>query len=176
MTQFCLIPFSSHNDIHQFDGEITRDQNIIHVHFKMLGHLSKILWPQEDNPSIRRDGLWETTCFECFISRPNSTEYLEFNFSPSLNWQCYSFLDYRQGQSTSDDLKLKQWQIDKSTNTANVHIYIECSNTEFVTNKMQINLSAVLQDENEHFHYYSLAHGSKAPDFHQAENRKIVLA
>jgi hypothetical protein len=34
-------------------------------------------------PSVRRDGLWRTTCFEVFILADDTPGYFEANFSPS---------------------------------------------------------------------------------------------
>ena len=48
----------------------------------------------------RRDGLWQTTCFEVFIAGPDTGEtggerYYEFNLSPSTSWAAYRFDGYR---------------------------------------------------------------------------------
>jgi hypothetical protein len=47
----------------------------------------------------RVDGLWQRTCFELFLRRPDESGYCEFNFSPSGEWAAYRFDDYRAGMS-----------------------------------------------------------------------------
>lgn len=47
--------------------------------------------------AARRDGLWNSTCFELFVLDPAGGAYLEFNFSPSGEWAAYQFDGYRAG-------------------------------------------------------------------------------
>lgn len=42
------------------------------------------------------DGLWQATCFELFVGRPDDPGYREFNFSPSGQWAWYVFSQERQ--------------------------------------------------------------------------------
>src|SRR5579863_1688290 len=42
----------------------------------------------------RTDKLWAHTCFEAFIGLPESSGYLELNFSPSGQWAAYRFDSY----------------------------------------------------------------------------------
>ena len=45
------------------------------------------------------DGLWQHTCFECFVGVTGERAYAEFNASPSLpegQWAHYRFSDERQ--------------------------------------------------------------------------------
>src|SRR3546814_17205573 len=41
------------------------------------------------------DGLWESTCFEAFLTEEGQPDYTEFNYSPDGRWACYQFDDYR---------------------------------------------------------------------------------
>ena len=52
---------------------------------------------------VRRDGLWEHTCFEAFIGCVDDAGYYEFNLSPSKDWQCYRFEAYRS-RAEADEL------------------------------------------------------------------------
>lgn len=47
----------------------------------------------------RKDELWKTTCFESFIGIPGTEAYLEFNGSPSGDWNLYLFRKYREGMT-----------------------------------------------------------------------------
>jgi hypothetical protein len=52
-------------------------------------------------PGLRgaTDGLWQHTCFECFVGAAGERAYSEFNASPSLpegQWAHYRFSDERQ--------------------------------------------------------------------------------
>src|SRR3546814_17637970 len=41
------------------------------------------------------DGLWESTCFEAFLTEEGEPDYTEFNYGPDGRWACYQFDDYR---------------------------------------------------------------------------------
>ncbi len=50
---------------------------------------------QERNQlKLRKDELWKSTCFECFIQYKDRS-YDEWNFDLEGNWQSYSFTSYR---------------------------------------------------------------------------------
>ncbi|HSG56378.1 MAG TPA: hypothetical protein VLA45_13090, partial [Paracoccaceae bacterium] len=46
---------------------------------------------------VRRDGLWQSTCFEMFVWPTGGQAYAEYNFSPSEAWAAYDFTDWRAG-------------------------------------------------------------------------------
>ena len=48
---------------------------------------------------VRRDGLWDTTCFEAFLGLPGDTLYWEINLAANGDWALYGFSDYRDGRS-----------------------------------------------------------------------------
>ena len=54
------------------------------------------------------DGLWESTCFEAFLTEEGQPDYTEFNYAPDGRWACYQFDDYRS-LLRSDDLA--PWEI-----------------------------------------------------------------
>ena len=62
----------------------------------------------------RRDGLWNTTCFEAFVALPGCTTYWEINLSAHGDWALYRFDDYRQGQHPQELaepplIRLRSW-------------------------------------------------------------------
>jgi hypothetical protein len=61
--------------------------------------LSSVILPNPQEKVMRRDELWKETCFEAFIPHLESDSYLEFNGSPSGDWNCYSFRQYREGMN-----------------------------------------------------------------------------
>ncbi len=55
------------------------------------------------------DGLWQHTCFECFVGLTGHSAYTEFNFSPSWplgQWACYHFSRERERQDGPAPLNL----------------------------------------------------------------------
>lgn len=64
------------------------------LHYELQAPAGTIVWPPAGQPGPA-DGLWQTTCFEAFVSA-GSAAYHEFNFSPSGQWAFYRFSAERQ--------------------------------------------------------------------------------
>src|SRR5689334_3618154 len=62
---------------------------------------SRFVIPEPAEP-IRRDELWQTTCFEAFLRVPGGTAYREWNFAPSGAWAAYDFTGPREGRTNAD--------------------------------------------------------------------------
>ena len=74
------------------------DDGRLKVRYELQGDTETLMLPLVDEPA-RRDRLWQTTCFELFIRRPEGDSYLEYNFSPSTEWALYRFAAYRDGMA-----------------------------------------------------------------------------
>ena len=182
MPQFHLIPFptnypdseqSSSIDLN-IDGQIERNQSTITIHYEVSGDLSKVLWPTFIAHYQRKDGLWKHTCFELFILPANNSEYYEYNFSPSGNWNAYIFDDYRKGQQ---DLPLDKIEIeleregeDKIILNSSIPLIDAVQPATF-----KVGISAVIEDQQHQHHYYALSHIGERPDFHIHESFTLAL-
>ncbi|MGH6786431.1 MAG: GIY-YIG nuclease family protein, partial [Novosphingobium sp.] len=70
------------------------EQDDMLIEFAVEGSETLVL-PAWASPE-RRDGLWQSTCFELFLMCPDG-RYFEFNLSPSTEWALYAFDSYRTG-------------------------------------------------------------------------------
>lgn len=66
--------------------------------FMVDAPLDALRLPPPAEPA-RRDGLWQSTCFELFLRAEGGESYFEFNFSPSGEWAAYRFDNYRSGRT-----------------------------------------------------------------------------
>ena len=82
------------SDLH-VEASIKRIGDEFMISYEVSGAENKISWPAPSHYPQRKDKLWEKTCFEFFLADKKSKCYLEFNFSPSGDWQCYRFFSYR---------------------------------------------------------------------------------
>lgn len=146
------------------------------IDYCLKGDLDQLLLP----PAAQKKGerchdLWKETCFEAFFKITGSNSYLEFNFSPSGNWNCYFFETYRAGMreylgvenvalsfESSEELNLKclfDLDFSRDKNLA-------------ILNKdnLRIGLSAILFQRTEGPSYFSLTHPISAPDFHHEKS------
>lgn len=103
----------------------------------------------------RRDGLWQTTCFELFTRRPGAAAYREYNFAPSGEWAAYAFSGYRTGMSEVD---MAAPRISRVPDGILVELELD--------QPVQFALSAVIEALDGTIVYWALAHRPGKPDFH----------
>lgn len=125
-----------------------------------------LMLPEPTAP-VRSDRLWQTTCFELFIRRPDSERYFEYNFSPSTEWALYRFSDYRKGMAEEM--------------TARPRITCDYSESHFALNaefdlpdglrtgSLLLGLAAVIEECEGTKSYWALAHPPGNPDFHHKD-------
>ena len=144
----------------------------ININFTLAGHLENIsLDAIEENPR-RTDNLWQKTCFELFVKSDQSTQYWEYNLSPSLNWAIYAFEKYREGKT--DELSISDLPIiiKIEPDQFSLESVIPLPTPLFGHN-LNIGVSCVVQDKNGDIYYYALTHTREQADFHD-ENCFII--
>jgi predicted GIY-YIG superfamily endonuclease len=117
----------------------------------------------------RKDGLWNTTCFEFFYTSPDNG-YVEYNFSPSTEWAAYSFSSYRTGMTPCD------------VATPPV-IGVFCEAKRFVLKASilapalptRVGLSSIIEETDGTKSYWALAHPPGEPDFHHPDCFELQL-
>ncbi len=124
---------------------------------------------------LRTDGLWQTTCFEAFLSKHGETRYYEYNFAPSGAWASYQFDDYRTGMS--------DFSVDETP-----EIFLDASDTHFaaevtvsvpddlLSGSIDLNLTAVIEETDGTKSYWALAHAPGKPDFHHRDCFALKLS
>lgn len=93
-----LQPFESRAEHDAFclrGGALWREQQLL-VHFQLSGPLQQLRIPSQAELAKRRDGLWQSTCFEAFVGVRGQKAYWEINLCPSGHWNVYALADYRQ--------------------------------------------------------------------------------
>jgi len=169
MTQFKLKPFVPNKAIKSVSGHISSvlNQKIysLSLSFYVTGNIESLKLPKTIDRPHREDELWNTTCFELFLSQDNLPRYHEFNYSPSGHWQSYSFTQYRAGKNECKHLTLIKSQLSKEPNKLCINLELAYASHDIVTNNMKMGISCVLHDLSGAYHYYSLGHSLKA-DFH----------
>lgn len=109
------------------------------------------------------DNLWTKTCFEVFVLKKNSTEYEEWNFSPSGNHQRYQFSSYRNRIEPYLPPKTSDFSITWSKDTQNLRAQVSL-NVPFEIQKVQV--CWVIKPLKGETSYWALSHPSSKPDFH----------
>ncbi len=117
------------------------------------------------NQYERRDGLWQSTCFECFIKPIGSDCYWEINITPSGAWNVYYFTGYRQGMEAA---LAHCEQIDIKYDDDNYRVCAELSSPSWRSlygKPCYINLTAVMESS-KGLSYWALKDEVHPPDFH----------
>jgi mannose-1-phosphate guanylyltransferase len=129
--------------------------------------LSDLVWFRSDNSMPqRKDELWKSTCAEIFIGEKGSTNYTEFNFSSTLDWNAYSFDSERTGMRPAE-VRCHVHQNFNSIGSdpvATIGFQFDLDTIPF-----EIGVTAVIDWKDGLKEYYSLQHTKDKPDFH---NRK----
>lgn len=112
----------------------------------------------------RKDGLWESTCFELFL-RDAGPEYLEFNFSPSGQWAAYGFSGYREGMRPLPLEAPPIIEIGNQTGRYSLSVALRLPGAA----PPGFGISAVIEARGGARSYWALAHPQGKPDFHHAD-------
>ena len=107
-TTFQLIPFKFEKKIN-ISGELERKSTLFTLNLKFSDPQDSIKFSYSKNQGPKRAfGLWEKTCFEIFLKKHNSSEYIEFNFSADMEWSCFHFDDYKEGMKDYQGVKIEE--------------------------------------------------------------------
>ena len=146
-----------------------RMTNEEHVLFSFTVHGSEALIVPEQRTPGRADGLWSTTCFECFLRPNGGPGYQEYNFAPSGRWAAYAFDRYRQGMRALA-LAVDPWV--GPGDDAGRGSYVcdaDLDLSHLPPGPVQLGLSAVIEEAGGRKSYWALVHPPGAPDFHHPD-------
>jgi len=139
--------------------------------------LAKLVLPPPAAPDAtgqRRDHLWQSTCWECFVAEAKTPGYFEINLSPDHHWNIYHFTDYRQGMSAvSAPPPLIHSRREESfyhldALITGLSITNDPANLAHFTN-CRLGLTAVLARVDGETGYFALSHPGEKPDFHHPD-------
>jgi hypothetical protein len=129
----------------------------------------------EPTEPLRTNGLWQTTCFEAFLSQRGESGYCEYNFAPSGAWAAYQFDGYREGVR---DLVLDETP-EILLDASETHLAAEVTITVpalLLSGAIDLNLTAVIEETDGIKSYWALAHPPGKPDFHHRDCFALKLS
>lgn len=117
----------------------------------------------------RRDGLWQTTCFELFLATVGGG-YREFNFAPSA-WNAYAFRDWRRGMTPleiSREPNLVDCRINPRLPAMPERYELDVVlPPDLLGDVAKVSINAVIEEYGGRKSYWALAHPpGDAPNFH----------
>lgn len=163
------------NDLRPFGGPanglslwagVRRSGGRLFVRFELQGALGEVVIPAPAPAPNRRDELWQHTCFEAFVAAPGSTDYQELNLSPSGDWACYHFSDYRAGRE-DEIIAAPPTIVGAQPGAAIFALGAELDLPNLAAQgAVDVGLTAVLEHRDGRKTYWALAHRGAKPDFH----------
>ena len=186
---FHLKPFAIHPGLEtlQIQGEVEREENRLRVHFEVSGSLEEfgaiaLASPNENEPAQRLDNLWQTTCFEFFLTAIDSSCYWEFNLSPGGYWNIYRFDDYRQGMAEELAFQSLPFLVKVKPDSLTLSLSLDLETIISSTQALEIGITTVIQSkindlisEQDAITYWALTHVGKEADFHQRKSFILSL-
>jgi hypothetical protein len=140
------------------------------VVYVLEGEIDRLRIPPPRPPRIA-ERLWQHTCCEIFIARPDLRSYHEFNLSPSGEWAAYAFARYRKGALLADPALEPRIAVNRSAERLELEAFVAIK----YEGKLLIGLSAVVEDQDGTLSYWALRHASGKPDFHHPEAFALEL-
>lgn len=149
--------------------------------YEVTGAIDELVIPPPGG--LKGEELWAHTCFELFVRGPDGKSYWEWNFSPTLRTNFFSFSDYRKrSEAPMGDRGLRNLNVQRSAPDrliAKVEVASPPSGMLqwlFMTRApLQIGITMVLETKRGELQYWAAQHSGSKADFHRAEDMIISL-
>ena len=174
---FTLKPFPSQETLPNcaIAGQVQRQTNHFNVTYQLSGDLESLALPELSPTPERCDGLWERTCFECFLGLQNAPVYWEVNLSPTGDWNVYHFDDYRQGWKRETAIASPIAQRTDRADGLQVSLSLDISPLVPARQPLQVGVTTVLQTQASQLSYWALTHPAAEADFHHRDSFVLVV-
>lgn len=172
MIPFKLLPFKD-SPQYIISGEIHLEVEKLFIKYQIDGNIDEVLFPPPKKDPYRMDDLWKETCFELFLGTPDSSRYFEYNFSPSGDWNCYQFFDYRK-----DCQKENLSQVPAITRKQEPTKFILSAMVPLPENyrfNKIAGVNVIIQMQDSDTQFWALNHPQEIPDFHDRRGFTLAL-
>lgn len=158
-------------------GRISRENNILTLHYALTGQLEAIILPARSELPGRKDELWKHTCFEYFLASTGQPLYWEFNLSPSGDWNVYHMDAYRRvGFREETSIQQVPFEVQTAADAFTLEATIDLNPIVQETDSLEVGITAVIQTNDGQETYWALTHPAAQPDFHLRESFILPLA
>jgi hypothetical protein len=133
--------------------------------YRVTGRVEDVVLPPPA-PPLRRDRLWESTCFELFLQPPGASGYVEFNFAPSGEWAAYSFEGYRAGMAQAAVPAAPAISCSRTTDGIAMEVSLSLWPASV---RARLGLAVIVDETSGPKSYWAISHCGDEPDFHRAD-------
>ena len=150
-------------------GTVSRQEGLLYLEYDLLGPVDAIAIPSPAAMPLRRDSLWNETCFELFFSPEKTDQYWEFNFSPSGHWNVFSFEAYRQRMQEEQAFASLPFSVQGHPDSLNLSVELGLERIILRDHALKAGISAVVRSAGGDCTYWALTHPGTQPDFHRKD-------
>ncbi len=150
-------------------------KKVLRLDFTITGEIKKLVIPDQTDQPIRKDELWQSTCFEFFFKIAGNKSYWEFNISPTGDWNLYRFSDYREGMKPELRVTAAKSERSQTENAFSLRCSFPVNGLISQDANIQLGLSCVVACKDGAKCYYALCHPGKQPDFHHQNSFLIIF-
>lgn len=123
-------------------------------------------WGSGTVSGVRRDLLWEHTCFEAFLGLPDQKDYWELNVSPSGDWNLYRFSGYRENGVPEPAIPAPVVRVQPSAFGLRCSVHVDLRQFWPRSVVPHIGLTMVVEELGGALSYWALSHPGDEADFH----------
>lgn len=156
-------------------GSASIEGSVLHLVFRLSGELHRLLVPDPAPRPLRRDGLWQTTCCECFLRPTGGHAYHELNLSPSGCWNLYRFDGYRRGGREEPAVSLIRTERMMGDGLLQLRCEVPLEGLAEEGAALALGISCVIEHRDGSLSYWALCHPGTKPDFHHPESFRLQL-
>ena len=177
---FELTPFNkeTNQDI-SITGSVGLLSGELHIKYTLhqaaQGNNSPALWPSAKQSACRRDGIWQSTCMELFISTPSMQRYWEYNFCPSGDWNIYQLSGYRSNLQAEPSCRQPSITQDSHAGGEELAVITQLPPALIDQQELILAITAVVEQRNGQLSYWALHHGGSEADFHRRDGFQLRL-
>jgi hypothetical protein len=175
--KFSLQPFSPIGPplTIKLTGQINRQPSHFSIRYDLRGDLAELMVPAPAALPVRRQGLWEETCFEFFLGVKDSPGYWEFNLSPAGHWNVYRFAGYRQGMAEETALTSLPLSVQRRPDSLAISLELDVGRIVAADQPLQVGITAVIKLAGGGLTYWALTHPGPQADFHRRDGFAVEL-
>lgn len=153
----------------QLGGEVGREGRRLLLRLRLGGAIGAVHLPAPVAAPSRQDGLWATTCFECFWAVEGERAYWELNLSPAGHWNLYRLEDYRDGLRPEPGYDQPPHRVLRDAGELTLHLDLLLPEGLDAAVPLQVGITSVIEERSGRLSYWALAHPGAEPDFHRRE-------
>jgi hypothetical protein len=147
-------------------GEVRREGGQLRLRYRLEGAIDTVKLPSPVASPARQDGLWSSTCFECFWAIVGERPYWEFNLSPAGHWNLYRLADYRQDLHPEEGIEPPPHRFQRDEGGLTLELDLPLPPAIPADAPLQVAITAVIEDSSGQVRYWALDHPGPEPDFH----------